>query len=200
MKKHSLATVSVVAVAATTASASVSIGYVAEQSGNTWSLGNDTYVGLMGFKQTAQGQTITAADILGDISAPSRVIELGNGVGNLGSSLNTSGGVGAYESTTFFGSQFDFLTGDKLPFSNDIDVFTGVDLTTDGFGSGRYVSVVFVFFTGSSNLVFTGDVGGSATLSANGSLGAFPAQLVPAPGAAMLAGLAGLTAVRRRRG
>ena len=77
MKKHSLATVFVVAVAATTASASVSIGYVAEQSGNTWSLGNDTYVGLMGFKQTAQGQTITAADILGDINAPGRVIGLG---------------------------------------------------------------------------------------------------------------------------
>lgn len=62
-------------------------------------------------------QTVTPQDILDDIAVvgASRVSGLFDGVGNLGSSLNSSAGDAAYEDNTFFGTQFEFLSGDNLP-------------------------------------------------------------------------------------
>lgn len=177
--------------------AAPTIGYTAERSGDTWTFG-DLYVGLVGFNATPGSQTISEADILADISAggASRVVGLFNGVGNLGSSLNISGGIAAYEAQTFFSPQFTFGSGDNLPFSNGIDPFTTVELDADG---GRYVSVFFVLFEGDSNLVFTGDVSGTATLNANGAMGEFPTFIPEPASAALLAAGLGLVGCRRRR-
>lgn len=184
--------------AASSDSLAATINYTVERGGNTWTLG-DNFVGLIGFSSTPTGQTITEQDILDDIQAggASRVVGVFNGVDNLGSGLNLgSGTVADYESTTFFSSRLDFATGDKLPYSNGIDPFTAVDLLG---ANTRFVAVAFVVFEGSGNLVFRGDSGGTATLNANGSSGAFPAPLIPEPSAVVLVGLASAGLCSRRR-
>jgi len=194
-------TCTIAAIAVGAAIAHADTGYVIENGGNSWSLGPDLSVTLLGFKDTTPGQTVTNADIMSDIDAGSgNVFGLFNGVGNLGGDLDAAGDVAAYESTTFFAQQFTFGSGDNLPYSNDIDAFTSAELTTDGFGSGRYISVFFLVHSGT--VVFGNDGGGTSTAGGNGALGAFPASFdpeVPAPGSLALLGLAGLAGARRRR-
>lgn len=173
------------------------LGYTVENGGNTWTFG-DQFVGLVGFRNTPGGVTVTADDILGDVTVGgSRITGLFNGVDNLGSSLDLgSGTIEDYESNTFFPSRLTFANGDNLPFSNDIDIFTAVTLDAD---NTSFISVFFVVFDGGGPVILNGGIGGTATIGTNGNLGEFPASFVPAPSSAGLLALSGLIASRRRR-
>lgn len=206
--KSMLVVGAVASIAGSAAAGTMNLNYVGENfqssisAPGTWTIsGTNLHVALLGFSNgTDQGQVVTPATIQGDIlTGGFRVESYWNGVGNLGGSLNPSNDPVAYESTTFFGQQFDYVSGDNLPYSNGIEPLTGIDLNTNGFGTGRYVSAFFMVFEGTGNVVFGNDTSGTTTIAPNGVLGEFPAEFVPAPGAFALAGLAGVAAVRRKR-
>lgn len=160
--------------------------YVAERSGNTWSLGNGQYIGLIGFNRMDAGTTVTSADLFaGVVSGQDRVLGFFNGFDN----IDESG-------TEFFASNINFGSGDNSPF-NGVDVFT----SATNLREGRVVAVAFVLIDGPGNVVFRDDRGRTETLNTGGTLGAFPFGLgvIPAPGAAGVLAGAGLIAARRRR-
>jgi len=165
-----------------------------EQPG-TWTLTNGNAIALVGLSDTLGIQIVTDQDILDHIvNGQDAVVALYNGVHTLGHNLKylgqditTLADIQGYESLAYFNARLIYHTGDNLPFSNGLDIFTG--LTVDG-SATRYAGAFFIEFDPTTDLIFQGEQGEQATLSANGVLGAFPefeviavTQVTPLPDA-----------------